>query len=98
MVWESKVDISIPSTDDKSKGIHFNHFDIEIYLGTLARVVYSTQAGEIVVAFLHCGVRIFSCLTFTPVANYRINVRSLIDVPDFYATSCYSASVWHDTN
>ncbi|AES60875.1 mediator of RNA polymerase II transcription subunit 16 [Medicago truncatula] len=95
---ESKVDISIPATHDKSKRIHFNHFDLPIDLGTLARVVYSAQDGEIVVAFLHGGIHIFSCLTFTPLANYQINVGSSIVVPTFSTTCCCSASVWHGTN
>ena len=95
--WESKVDISIPATDDKSKGIHFNPFDLPKYLGTLARVVYSAQGGEIAVAFLQGRVRMFSGSNFEPVANYQINVGSSIAVPAFSATSCCSASVWHDT-
>ncbi|XP_003593532.3 mediator of RNA polymerase II transcription subunit 16 [Medicago truncatula] len=97
-VWESKVDISIPATDDKSKGIHFNPFDLPKYLGTLARVVFSAQGGEIAVAFFQGRVRIFSGSNFEPVTNYEINVGSSISVPAFSATSCCSASVWHDTS
>jgi len=95
-IWESNVDIIIPTTDNKSKGIHFNPFDLPTYLGTLARVVYSVQGGEIAVAFLHGRVRIFYGSNFEPVANYQINVGSSIAVPAFSATSCCSASVWHD--
>ncbi|RHN80176.1 hypothetical protein MtrunA17_Chr1g0185411 [Medicago truncatula] len=98
MVWESKVDISIPATNDKSKEIHFNRFNFLIDLGTLARVVYSAQGGEIVVAFLYGGIHIFSGLTFTHVANYQINVGSSIAILVFSATSYCSASAWHDTN
>jgi hypothetical protein len=96
-IWESKVDICIPATDDKSKGIHFNPFDLPTYLGTLARVGYSAQGGEIAVTFFQGRVRIFSGSNFEPVANYQINVGASIDVPAFSATSCCSASVWHDT-
>jgi len=51
-VWESKVDISIPTIDDKSKGIHFDPFDFPTDLRTLARVVYSAQGGEIAVPLI----------------------------------------------
>jgi hypothetical protein len=97
-VWESKVDISIAATNDKSKGIYSNPFDLPTNMRTLARVVYSDQGGEIAVAFLQGLVRIFSGSNFEPVANYQINVGSEIAIPAFSATSCCSAFVWHDTS
>lgn len=119
-VWQSKVDMSIPPTDDfknhqaaaagltvtqkasepgadKSKRVGFDPSDLPSDVRALSRVVYSAHGGEIAIAFLHGGVHIFSGPNFAPVDSYQINVGSAIAAPAFSATSCCSASVWHDT-
>ncbi|KAK4271519.1 hypothetical protein QN277_020205 [Acacia crassicarpa] len=121
-VWQSKVDLSIPPTDDfkihqaaaagltgavqkasesgsdKSKRVGFDPSDLPSDVRALSRVVYSAHGGEIAIAFLHGGVHIFSGPNFTPVDSYQINVGSAIAAPSFSATSCCSASVWHETS
>jgi hypothetical protein len=85
------------SGSNNSKGVNFDPFDLPS-IRTLARIVYSAHSGEIAIAFLWGRVHVFSGLNFAPVANYQINVGSAIAVPAFSATSCCSASVWHDTS
>lgn len=85
------------SSVEKIKRVSFDPFDLPSDVRTLARVVYSAHGGEIAVAFLRGGVHIFSGPSFAPVDNYQINVGSAIAAPAFSATSCCSASVWHDT-
>ncbi|WJX26596.1 Mediator of RNA polymerase II transcription subunit 16 [Trifolium repens] len=86
------------SGSNNSKGVNFDPFDLPSDIRTLARIVYSSHGGEIAIAFLWGRVHVFSGLNFAPVANYQINVGSAIAVPAFSATSCCSASVWHDTS
>ncbi|XP_058771590.1 mediator of RNA polymerase II transcription subunit 16-like [Vicia villosa] len=83
---------------DKSKGEKVNAFDLPTDIRALSRVVYSAQGGEMAIAFLRGGVHIFSSLNFAPLANYQIDVGAAIAAPAFSATSCCSASVWHDTS
>ncbi|GAU47751.1 hypothetical protein TSUD_387100, partial [Trifolium subterraneum] len=86
------------SGSNNSKGVNFDPSDLPSDIRTPARIVYSAHGGEIAIAFLWGGVHVFSGLNFAPVANYQINVGSAISVPAFSATSCCSASVWHDTS
>ncbi|KAI4296704.1 hypothetical protein L6164_036642 [Bauhinia variegata] len=111
-VWQSKVDLSIPPTNDfktdmqkvpeygadKSKSVNFDPFDLPSDVRTLARIVYSAHGGEIAIAFLRGGVHIFSGPNFASVDNYQINVGSAIAAPAFSSTSCCSATVWHDVS
>ncbi|XP_050878578.1 mediator of RNA polymerase II transcription subunit 16 isoform X3 [Lathyrus oleraceus] len=83
---------------DNSKGDNVNAFDLPSDIRALSRVVYSAHGGEMAIAFLRGGVRVFSSLNFTPVASYQIDVGAAIAAPAFSATSCCSASVWHDTS
>ncbi|KAJ9563101.1 LOW QUALITY PROTEIN: hypothetical protein OSB04_008261 [Centaurea solstitialis] len=85
------------SDSEKAKRVVFDPFDLPSDVRTLARIVYSAHGGEVAVAFLRCGVHIFSGSSFTPVDNYQINVVSAIASPAFSSTSCCSATVWHDT-
>lgn len=83
---------------DKLKGEKVNAFDLPTDIRALSRVVYSAHGGEMAIAFLRGGVHIFSSLNFAPVINYQIDVGAAIAAPAFSATSCCSASVWHDTS
>ncbi|KAK9267526.1 hypothetical protein L1049_009954 [Liquidambar formosana] len=83
---------------DKGKRVCFDPFDLPSDVRTLARIVYSAHGGEIAIAFLRGGVRIFSGASFASVDCYQINVGSAIAAPAFSSTSCCSASVWHDTS
>ncbi|CAK8530521.1 unnamed protein product [Lathyrus sativus] len=103
-VWQCKVDMSIPPTNDFENcqtppiGDNVNAFDLPSDIRALSRVVYSAHGGEMAIAFFRGGVRIFSSLNFTPLTSYQIDVGAAIAAPAFSATSCCLASVWHDTS
>ncbi|KAL6567437.1 Mediator of RNA polymerase II transcription subunit 16 [Orobanche gracilis] len=86
------------SSDEVSKRVRFDPFDLPSDVRSLARVVYSAHGGEIAVSFLGGEVHVFSGVNFTAVDSYHINVGSAIAAPSFSSTSCCSASVWHDTS
>lgn len=80
------------------KRVSFDPFDLPSDIRTLARIVYSAHGGEVAVSFLQGGVHVFSGANFSSVDSYQINVGSAIASPAFSATSCCSASVWHDSS